>query len=258
MSAHVATWELAEYSEGLLTPAQREAVATHLDGCPSCRAELEQLAEVSTLLASAPAQPMPTAVATRLERVVVAEQEHRAASATSGSEGRPSRTAAVNGVGGAAPHNGSDPPAMHRLTQDSFEDRFRHQIGRRRGRTLLTAVGALAAAGVVGLGGYVVSAQAGTNEPQATGAVVRSSSLKTDAQKIEETQDLDAYRFTEAWSCARKVTDGKITGIVAVTVDDASALLVYTARTHDTATVTVVRGCETDHPAAGPSTVVPR
>jgi hypothetical protein len=68
---------------------------------------------------------------------------------------------------------------------------------------------------------------------------------------------LSAHRFSQAWGCARKVTDGRITGLAASRVDGTPALLVYT-KSEGSTLVTVVTGCASDAPSAGPSAVLPR
>ena len=65
------------------------------------------------------------------------------------------------------------------------------------------------------------------------------------------------HRFSRAWQCAREATDGRITGLANTHLDGTPALLVYT-RSTDTTLVTVVTGCDTPTPTAGPSALLPR
>ena len=53
------------------------------------------------------------------------------------------------------------------------------------------------------------------------------------------------------------MTDDRIVGLASSTVDGTPALLVYT-RSGATTEVTVVTGCATDRPSAGPSALVSR
>ncbi len=53
MNGHVKEW-LGAYLDGELGAARRQRVQAHLDECADCRAELESLRRVSTLLQSAP------------------------------------------------------------------------------------------------------------------------------------------------------------------------------------------------------------
>lgn len=103
----------------------------------------------------------------------------------------------------------------------------------RKSRWVVPALAAAAAAAVVGFGAYVISAR-----ERASGG-------------------LSPHRFSQAWGCARHVTDERITGLVSSTVDGMPALLVYT-ESGDSMHVTVVTGCGGGTPAAGPSAVLPR
>jgi hypothetical protein len=109
---------------------------------------------------------------------------------------------------------------------------------------------------IVGLGAYVISASAGFNEPPVVAAVT-SADLGEQARALEEASGgLSPHRFSQAWDCARKVTDGRITGLASSTVDGTPALLVYT-KSEESMQVTVVTGCRLGMPSAGPSAVLP-
>lgn len=68
---------LAEYQAGLVTGRRRASIASHLAGCEHCAGLSGQLAEVSALLAAAPAPAMPGDVARRLDAVLAAETAKR-------------------------------------------------------------------------------------------------------------------------------------------------------------------------------------
>jgi hypothetical protein len=87
-------------------------------------------------------------------------------------------------------------------------------------------------------------------------AAVSSSNLGAQASVFER-NGLEPHRFSRAWQCARQVTNGRIVGLASSTVDGTPALLVFT-RSGATTQVTVVTGCATDRPAAGPSALVSR
>jgi hypothetical protein len=124
-------------------------------------------------------------------------------------------------------------------------------------RWALPALAAAAVAAVVGFGAYLISANAGLNEPPVV-AAVHSSDLGLEARALEQAAGgLSPHRFSQAWGCARKVTAGRITGLAASRVDGTPALLVYT-RSDGSTLVTVVTGCASDTPSAGPSAVLPR
>ena len=104
---------------------------------------------------------------------------------------------------------------------------------------------------------YVISAGVGLNEPPVV-AAVNSSDLATQARALEEANGgLSPHRFSQAWDCAREVTDRRITGLASSTVDGTPALLVYTESDRSTQ-VTVVTGCRAGTPAARQSATLPR
>jgi hypothetical protein len=124
-------------------------------------------------------------------------------------------------------------------------------------RWALPALAAGAVAAVVGFGAYLISASAGLNEPPVV-AAINSSDLGLEPRALEQAaRGLSPHRFSQAWGCARKVTDGRITGLAASRVDGMPALLVYT-KSDGSTLVTVVIGCACDTPSAGPSAVLPR
>ena len=63
--------QLSAYLDEALSPAERAAVAAHLDGCPSCRARLTELRAISRLVAALPALAPTRSLVPRLERAPV-------------------------------------------------------------------------------------------------------------------------------------------------------------------------------------------
>lgn len=57
MTSHVLEW-LAAYHDGELTPNRQRQVEGHLQDCPTCRAELEAIEELSSLLKADPLPQM--------------------------------------------------------------------------------------------------------------------------------------------------------------------------------------------------------
>jgi anti-sigma factor RsiW len=218
---HLSIDELADAAEGLLDPERAAFAESHIAGCTECRAQSEALHEITGMLRTEPPLPMPEAVAHRLNNVVAAESAMRT------DVGKPKRTLGTFGED----------------LKKSSKSRW--------------ALPALAAAAVVGFGAYLISSSAGLNEPP-VGAAVHSSDLGLEARALEQAAGgLSPHRFSQAWGCARKVTDGHITGLAASRVDGMPALLVYT-KSDGSTLVTVVSGCATDTPSAGPSAVLPR
>ncbi|HEY1916854.1 MAG TPA: hypothetical protein VGH27_14890 [Streptosporangiaceae bacterium] len=79
MTGHLDADTLAEYREGLLGRRRSARIRAHLAGCSQCSAADRDLAEVSTLLAAAPAPRMPDDLASRLQGVLATEAATRAA-----------------------------------------------------------------------------------------------------------------------------------------------------------------------------------
>ena len=234
VSPHPSLTELAEAAEGLLDDARSAKLRAHLAGCPSCQHNAAELRAVSATLSTAPAPRMPAEVAARLDRVLAGEVERRSRQPARAEEPEPGWS------------------GQSRVTLGDFGADLPRRSAR---RILLPALAAAVAAAVVGFGAYVASATAGLNEPPVV-AAVSSANLAVQAGALER-NGLAPHRFSQAWQCAREVTSGRIVGLAASTVDGTSALLVYT-RSGATTDVTVVTGCATGRPSAGPSALVSR
>lgn len=238
MSDHIAPEELADAAEGLLDPARSAVVETHLVACDACTQVVADLSGISLTLASVPTPAMPDDVFARLSDVVEAESRHRTSGAAAAEAARRHERLEAH-----RPHLGdfgSDLPL-------SSKTRFLY-------RALLACV----LAAVVGFGGYVMSASIGLNEPSADQpAFVDSGQLGAEASAVKAARDLEVHRFSKAWTCARSVTQGRITGITTAVVDGQPAYLVYT-RADSVTSVTVVSGCDGPSPTAGPSATLDR
>jgi anti-sigma factor RsiW len=239
---HLSIDELADAAEGLLDPERAAFAESHIAGCPDCQSQSDALRNLSATLRAEPATPMPLAVAQRLQQVVAAESAARQAGGSAG------------GLAGGSAAGESSTTWKPRPTLGTFGEDLKQSS---KPGWVLPALAAAAAAAVVGLGAYLISAIAGLNEPPVV-AAVNSSDLGVEARALEQTAGgLSPHRFSQAWDCARKVTDGRITGLAASTVDGTPALLVYT-KADGSALVTVVTGCGAGTPSAGPSAVLPR
>src|SRR5215471_2639339 len=80
MTRHIRADKLARYRAGDLGTRESARVRAHLDGCARCTAAADDLAAVSTILASVPAPPMPDDITARIEAALAAEAASRAAS----------------------------------------------------------------------------------------------------------------------------------------------------------------------------------
>ena len=81
MTGHLDADTLAGYREGLPGRRRSSRIRAHLAGCSQCSAMDRDLAEVTTLLAAAPAPRMPDELARRLQGVLAAESAARASQA---------------------------------------------------------------------------------------------------------------------------------------------------------------------------------
>jgi hypothetical protein len=80
MTRHIRADKLASYRAGDLGTRESARVRAHLGDCARCTAAADDLAAVSTLLASVPAPPMPDDITARIEAALAAEAASRAAS----------------------------------------------------------------------------------------------------------------------------------------------------------------------------------
>ncbi|MFC7619791.1 hypothetical protein [Microlunatus sp. GCM10028923] len=236
MAAHLTVDELADAAAGLLDAARVAEIDAHLAGCRQCSASKADLDQVSVRLAAEPVPAMPAAVADRLAEVIALEQQRRSSGAADAADlhrrelaDRPKPSLGTVG-------SDLDKPSRSRFF----------------GRALVACVAAVG----IGFGGYAISARAGLGEPEAIQSPLTTKSLASQAESLRSTKDLDAHWLSQSWTCAQKVTDGRITDIARVTVDGAPALLVYTSAGGQ-AQVTVVTGCP-DDPKAGATTPLPR
>lgn len=76
--AHLDYDILADLAEGLLEDDQAASVNAHLDSCAECRDRSADLADVSRILAEAPAPSMPPELAERIDTAIAAESMHNA------------------------------------------------------------------------------------------------------------------------------------------------------------------------------------
>lgn len=175
MTGHCDADVLAEFREGLLGRWRSARVRAHLAGCPRCASLSSQLADVTALLASAPAPVMPDKLVARLDRVLAAESAARkaeipAAAAGAGDGTAPDGTAAGGGApggggtagestggAGAGRHRGRRPMSGGRRHDGRpVPGRAARPPGSRR-VTALRAASVTAAVLVIAGGGYGVS-----------------------------------------------------------------------------------------------------
>ncbi|MFC9328342.1 hypothetical protein [Kitasatospora sp. NPDC057015] len=106
---HPSIDDLADFAEDLVEgPEAAATLREHLDGCPDCRETLAALAEVSELLGTEPAPPMPEDVAGRIDAALAAEAAARART-TSVPRSQPVPASGAGAPGSPRPAAGPDP-----------------------------------------------------------------------------------------------------------------------------------------------------
>ncbi len=77
MTRHVSAETLAGFRQGDLSQRRRSRIGAHLAGCSRCRALNEDLADVTTLLATVRPPPMPEHLAARIQTALATEAANR-------------------------------------------------------------------------------------------------------------------------------------------------------------------------------------
>src|SRR5581483_2914559 len=78
MTRHVDAETLARFRQGELRPRRNSRIRSHLAGCRRCSELNEDLAGVTTLLASVPPPPIPEHLTARIHSALAAEAARRA------------------------------------------------------------------------------------------------------------------------------------------------------------------------------------
>jgi hypothetical protein len=177
MRRHVDAETLARFRQGDLSPRRNARIRAHLAGCERCRDLNEDLAGVTTLLASAQPPPIPEHLAARIQTALATEAARRVAvtaaagSTAAGNTAAGSPAAGDTGTGTATTGAGGPGPEEQGLPQDGRSPRHeRPGQGRRRPRlpglsspVALRIAGAAAAAVVIAVGAYEVTQHAGSS-----------------------------------------------------------------------------------------------
>jgi anti-sigma factor RsiW len=258
-TGHIDIDELADFTEGLVPADRTPAIRAHLSGCEQCQSDVDALSEVQQLLTELPAVPMPDEVFARLQGAVAEEQRVREADH---SREQPGRGTPLIGTGKPPYVDDQGRPSVQgggRFPKPSLGEHFTETLSPRRGLRARLAGGAAAAALLavtLGFGGYLLSAASGTAEPPADRPIaVQNKAALASSAASAASADLDAYRFSRAWFCARKVTDGPISGIRSAVLLDQRGYLVF-LKSGSTVRAVFVHGCETGNPQPGPTVSV--
>jgi hypothetical protein len=107
MRPHVGAKTLARYRQGDLTARRNARIGAHLAGCARCRARSEDLAEVTTLLASVHPPPIPQHLTARIQAALATEAAAQAA--RPGEKARPGQAGPGERAAAAAAPAGTEP-----------------------------------------------------------------------------------------------------------------------------------------------------
>jgi Putative zinc-finger len=107
MRPHVGAKTLARYRQGDLTARRNARIGAHLAGCARCRARSEDLAQVTTLLASVHPPPIPQHLAARIQAALATEAA--ALAARPGEKARPGQAGPGERAAAAAAPAGTEP-----------------------------------------------------------------------------------------------------------------------------------------------------
>jgi hypothetical protein len=149
MRPHVGAKTLARYRQGDLSPRRSSRIGAHLTGCARCRARSEDLAGVTTLLASVRPPPIPEHLEARIQAALATEAAARAT--RSGEKALPGEKAPADERPTAAAQGGTGPDANGRRPR---REEPAHGRRPRLGRPV-PAVALAAAAAVVVLAGGI-------------------------------------------------------------------------------------------------------
>lgn len=155
MTRHIGAEDLARYREGDLGNRKSARVRAHLAGCPRCTALQADLAEVTVLLASAPAPAMPDQVTARIQAAIMAEAASTAAAGNMARTGTPGQAAEP-----AEP--GQRRHSRHAADRAGGARRWRRP--ELRSQLAVRALGVATAAAAIGGGVYAVSQLGGAGQ----------------------------------------------------------------------------------------------
>jgi hypothetical protein len=170
MRRHIDAETLARFRQGDLSPRQNARIRAHLAGCERCRDLNEDLAGVTTMLASAQPPPIPEHLTARIQTALATEAARRVALTAGAAAGNPAAgdPLAGNTVTDAAGIAGAQAPEPPQDGRSPRRERPGH--GRRRPRLprfsspiALRAAAAAAAVVVIAGGVYEVTQHAGSS-----------------------------------------------------------------------------------------------
>jgi hypothetical protein len=177
MTRHVDAETLARFRQGELNPRRNSRIQSHLAGCPRCSDLNEDLAGVTTLLASVPPPPIPEHLTARIHSALAAEAARRATVAAG------SAPAALTGAAAAVGSTEPSVPAGQPAPQEPGRARREHsgrgwirpRLPRPSSPAALRVAAAAAAVVIIAGGGYEIFAHAGGSSTGSSAAKSQSS-----------------------------------------------------------------------------------
>jgi len=181
MRPHVGTETLARFRQGELSPSRRARISAHLARCARCSRLNEDLAGVTTLLASVTAPPMPDHLTARIQTALATEAARGAVPAAS--ETAAGQTAAGAGSAGPAAAGGTELPPGRPAPRERPGRGWRPRLPAFSPRLALGGLAAAAAAVLVAVGVYQVSNQ-GASSSRSHGAAAAPAAGKAQGNGI--------------------------------------------------------------------------
>ena len=174
MTRHIDAETLARFRQGELSPRRNSRIRSHLTGCRRCSELNDDLAGVTTLLASVPPPPIPEHLTARIHSALAAEEARRAMVAagsapvasgavTPGDTGPAVTAAAGLHDGAGTPQNGAPQPQRERSGPGWRLPRLSSPAG-------LRIAAAAAALVVIAGGSYEIGVHAGGGTSGASSA----------------------------------------------------------------------------------------
>ncbi|MFJ5260658.1 anti-sigma factor family protein [Streptomyces sp. NPDC088387] len=202
MTGHPDVAEIADLTEGLLTPSRTAEIRGHLDECELCADVRASLEEIHGLLSTMPStETMPADVAARIDVALAVE-----ATSTANSSVDVSRETADDARVSRETSISADRPAGRPRTSTTGPGRKNDRGKRRR----VTVIGAAFAAAAVGLGSVLLSSLMGGSSSGPT-AENRSTAADTFSAGTLERQVTDLLAPEQDLSGGARTPDEGVT-----------------------------------------------
>jgi hypothetical protein len=173
---------IARYQAGLVGGFRGRRLAAHVAGCARCASVGDQLAEVSSVLASVPAAPLPDTVERQITAALATEAATRQAATAAGQAAAGPAGARLAAQSTPAPRPTPDPqPTLApRSTRGPKPTGPRGGWSTRRFRPVMVAVPAVVCLLLAGFG-YLLSQPGNSSGPSASSAAAPASTLGASA-----------------------------------------------------------------------------